>query len=172
MFYFSFSNQSDKSKFEYFFNKYNKLLYKYSFEILKNHSDVEDALQITYLKIYNNLHKISIEEEKKSINFMITIVINTSKTLIMKNKNNDYHLDINPDLAYDSDDFDKNFDINDMKIAIFQLDNDDRNILLLKYIYGYSLKELADIFDTTEQNIGIRIFRIKKKVKNLILQRR
>jgi RNA polymerase sigma-70 factor (ECF subfamily) len=51
--------------------------------------------------------------------------------------------------------------------AIRQLSELDRAIILL-YLEENSYKEIADIIGTTPNNIGVRITRIKKQLKNLL----
>ena len=52
-----FFDESNEKLFLYLHDKYKKLLYKYAYDILKNHYDAEEALQITWLKVANNIEK-------------------------------------------------------------------------------------------------------------------
>ena len=54
-------------------------------------------------------------------------------------------------------------------MAIKQLSDLDRAIIVL-YLEEKSYKEIATILGTTSNNIGVRIQRIKKKLKQLIFK--
>ena len=54
----TFESRQDEKLFYYYYDKYNRLLYKYAFDILKNQEDTEDVLQVALSKIFNNLDKI------------------------------------------------------------------------------------------------------------------
>jgi len=51
--------------------------------------------------------------------------------------------------------------------ALKQLNDPDRAVMLL-YLEGKSYKEMAEILDITESNVGVRINRIKSKLKRMI----
>lgn len=51
--------------------------------------------------------------------------------------------------------------------AIRRLDEDERALIAL-YLEDMSYGEIADIIGITENNVGVRLNRIKKKIKNLL----
>jgi len=51
--------------------------------------------------------------------------------------------------------------------AIKQLSEIDRGVILL-YLEEKSYQEIADIIDTNPNNIGVRIKRIKERLKKLL----
>jgi RNA polymerase sigma-70 factor (ECF subfamily) len=60
--------------------------------------------------------------------------------------------------------------LEELYIAIKQLSDVDRAIIVL-YLEERSYKEIGTILGTTSNNIGVRIQRIKKKLKQLILKK-
>ena len=82
-----FFDESNEKLFLYLHDKYKKLLYKYAYDILKNHYDAEEALQITWLKVANNIEKIKEQPERKKLNYLITIVKNVSINIYNSKKN-------------------------------------------------------------------------------------
>ncbi|KAA3633208.1 MAG: sigma-70 family RNA polymerase sigma factor [Calditrichaeota bacterium] len=59
----------------------------------------------------------------------------------------------------------------EQKILINQilkkLDFDERELILLKEKYGYSTKELASMLSISEENVRIKLFRIRKKMQKI-----
>lgn len=52
MFCFVFQTPEEEDRFCYLYEKYHKLFYKVAYDILHNHQDAEDALQISLEIIY------------------------------------------------------------------------------------------------------------------------
>ena len=63
-------------------------------------------------------------------------------------------------------------ELDDFKEALKKLDKEYINPLLLKYTYGYSIKEIAELLHMTETNVGTRIYRAKILIKEKISERR
>lgn len=59
-------------------------------------------------------------------------------------------------------------ELNQLYAAIKQLSKVDRAIILL-YLEEKSYQEIADIIGTNSNNIGVRVSRIKEKLKKLLL---
>ncbi|MEA4967878.1 hypothetical protein SDC9_90186 [bioreactor metagenome] len=78
MIFITFNSKDERDEFYYLYEKYNKLLYKYAFDILNNHQDVEDVLQVAWLKISENVDKIITETDRRKVNYMITILKNSA----------------------------------------------------------------------------------------------
>lgn len=59
----------------------------------------------------------------------------------------------------------------EQKILINQilkkLDFDERELILLKEKYGYSTKELTSMLSISEENVRIKLFRIRKKMQKI-----
>ena len=62
------------------------LFYKVAYDILHNHQDAEDALQISLEIIYRYFYKIKDEIEKKCVGYMIVIIRNESIDLFNTRK--------------------------------------------------------------------------------------
>ena len=58
----------------------------------------------------------------------------------------------------------------ELKEAIKKLDDKYRDILSLKYVYGYSMKEIAKMLKITETNVSTRLERGRKQLKNKMEQ--
>ena len=56
----------------------------------------------------------------------------------------------------------------DLIEALKSMDTKYRDVLFLKYIYGYSVKEIADMLDISESNVTTRLNRGRGYAKNTI----
>ena len=170
-----FFDESNEKLFLYLHDKYKKLLYKYAYDILKNHYDAEEALQITWLKVANNIEKIKEQPERKKLNYLITIVKNVSIN-IYNSKKNIVAIDNNENLTEvmvdKYNDIYFALELQDFKDAIKSINKEYIMPLMLKYAYGYSIREIADILDISETNVGTRIHRAKLMIKEKLLEGR
>ena len=129
--------------------------------------DFEDYYQEVCLQIWRSNDKFRQESERST--WVYRISLNVCLTLLKKKKNNIQHFasDYLPeDLIEDSRAF-ADESLNLLYDAIRQLSEVDRGLILL-YLEEKSYKEIADIIGTNSNNIGVRIKRIKQRLKMLL----
>jgi len=128
--------------------------------------DFEDYYQEVCLQIWRS--KDNFREESQWSTWIYRLSLNVCLTLLKK-KNNDksYASDYLPDeVEIDSHVF-ADESLNLLYNAIKQLSELDRAVILL-YLEEKSYQEIADIIGTNQNNIGVRIKRIKGRLKRLL----
>lgn len=129
--------------------------------------DFEDYYQEVCLQIWRSRENFRQQSEWST--WVYRISLNVCMTLLKKKKNGKqrYASDYLPaEVMEDSKAF-ANESLNLLYEAIKRLSELDRAIILL-YLEERSYKEIADIIGTTSSNIGVRINRIKKRLKELL----
>ena len=119
---------------EYFDRVYYKVL-----SVVKNDDDAEDICQETFISVYKNLSKF--REESNIYTWIYRIAINKTYDFFKKRK---LEFEINDDVLSLPEDI--NFDtkvILEEKLKL--ISEKEREIVILKDIYGYKLKEIAEI---------------------------
>ena len=171
---FTFASESEARKFEYLYMKYKSLLYYKAWEVLHDQMAAEDALSETMIRVYKNMEKIGDPDSPQSAAFLTTIARNVSLTLLKKRKAvSNYVADEEPEEemadAFDLEDsvFDK-ISEERLCLVIGKLDEESRNIFVLKYAYDLSHKEIAAQMGITENNVTVRIHRTRKKLTALV----
>ena len=66
----------EAEKWERTYLAYGAQLYAYAIKTMGNQQDAEDALQATFLKISQNLHRISLVDDSRTFNYIYTILQN------------------------------------------------------------------------------------------------
>ena len=164
------ASDEDKEKFMYIYEKYKNLLFSKAYDVLNDHMLAEDALSEAFIRIYRNLDKIEDCASGRTIAFCVTITRNAAITLYQK-RNKDSFTDLDENMT-DEAELDSsvlsNISADEIYEVINSLPEDDRNIFLLKYSYGMSHKDIAKSLNTTENNITVKLFRIKKKLAQLL----
>ena len=119
---------------EYFDRVYYKVL-----SVVKNDDDAEDICQETFISVYKNLSKS--REESNIYTWIYRIAINKTYDFFKKRK---IEFEINDDVLSLPEDI--NFDtkvILEEKLKL--ISEKEKEIVVLKDIYGYKLKEIAEM---------------------------
>jgi RNA polymerase sigma-70 factor (ECF subfamily) len=129
--------------------------------------DFEDYYQEVCLQIWRS-HE-NFQEKSEWSTWIYRIALNVCLTLLKKKKNNVQHFvsDYIPDEIIVQSNAFKNEDLNQLYEAIRQLSEVDRGVILL-YLEEKSYQEIAEIMGTNPNNIGVRIKRIKERLKKLL----
>ena len=129
--------------------------------------DFEDYYQEVCLQIWRSKDNFSGQSEWST--WIYRLSLNVCLTLLKKKKNGQQQFasDSLPDeVDTDSHAF-ANESLNYLYDAIRHLSEVDRAVILL-YLEEKSYKEIADIIGTNANNIGVRIKRIKERLKTLL----
>jgi RNA polymerase sigma-70 factor (ECF subfamily) len=129
--------------------------------------DFEDYFQEVCLQVWRS--KDNYREESEWSTWVYRISLNVCLTLLKKKKNNSQHFvsdAMTADQTEDNYAF-TNESLNLLYDAIRQLAEIDRAIIML-YLEEKPYKEIANIIGTNPNNIGVRIKRVKIKLKNLL----
>ena len=119
---------------EYFDRVYYKVL-----SVVKNDDDAEDICQETFISVYKNLSKF--REESNIYTWIYRIAINKTYDFFKKRK---IEFEINDDVLSLPEDV--NFDTKVILQEKLKLISEkEREIVILKDIYGYKLKEIAEM---------------------------
>ena len=153
-------------------NKYEKLLFYIAKSILGNRiEDVEECVNDTYLKLWNNIDKY--DSDKASLKtYLIIIVRNTAINKLRdlsKHEKNQISDDITDIAKYYIDNkqnleksiFDKE-DLSKLNTLIKNLKSVDQEIIIRKYFYLQSSKHIARVMDMTVTAVDSRSSRTRK----------
>lgn len=127
----------NKEAFTNFILQNEQKYYKIAKTILRNDNDIADSLQNTLLYAYKNRKKV------KNMSFfntwLIRILINECKKTYNRNKKTAY-LEDEAEIAEKKVSFeDEN---SDFYLIIHSLEEQDRQIFTLYYVYGLTIKEI------------------------------
>ncbi len=129
--------------------------------------DFEDYYQEVCLQIWRS--KENFREESEWSTWVYRISLNVCLTLLKKKKNNSQHFVSDSLLAGETED---NYAFSDESLnllydAIRKLSEIDRAVIML-YLEEKSYQEIADIIGTNANNIGVRVQRIKIRLRKIL----
>lgn len=174
----------DRTNGEFFgdlYREYDKKLYSIALRYVRNHHDAEEVVQDTFLKIYKVIEKVHNLPREKIAPFIVICIKHTAFDLIEKKRKRVETVD----LIYDDDGEEKEYEVADdsplpdeiviskeramnLGRCIDSLSEKQRHIILLRYYYGLSEKEIADLMSMSESAVSSCVDRAKKSLREKI----
>lgn len=146
------------------YNLYKNDIFRLCLSYTKSIEDSEDITQNVFLKLYKNLSKL---EEEKIKNWLIKVTINECKNHLLTNWYKKVTLLTNDQIS----NYKAKVKEEDKTIEkIMNLPKTDRLIIHLYYYENYKVKEIANLLKKTESNIKVRMYRIRKKIGEQIME--
>lgn len=176
MFLLLTGNENDRSKAERLYEQYRYLMYSEAYKILQDKHLAEDAVQQSFIKIINNLHKIDENNCPRTRNFMVIICVNVAKSIYNKsvhlNKQDIALQDADADTAGTGNDpldilVDKD-SVKQITKAIEALNPIYRDVLLLKRTYECSREEITELLEIPEETVKKRLARGRKMLSQVL----
>lgn len=166
--------QGEKNLYASIVRRYNQRLYRVGMSIINDDTEVEDVMQIAYIKAYENLGKFAF---KSAFSTWITrILINESLLKLRKRKQ---VLNITSEMIdnkishnhqVDSQTPLMNVVNSELKVilekAIQQLPEKYRTVFIMREIEDMNVAETRECLDLSEANVKVRLNRAKAMLKN------
>ena len=151
--------------------KFGKRLYKTAENILGNRPDAEEAVNDTYLALWN---AIPPAQPNPLAPFVYKVGKNTAlkhlRTRMAQKRDSHYDTALD-ELAtiLPGETMDEVFDARELGRAIDRfletLDRESRTLFLRRYWFGDSIKDLSKEFHITENTLSVRLYRIRDKLR-------
>ena len=164
------------NRVEHLCRQYTNYIVKIARSLFDDEKLVEDVIQITYLKIAENIDKIDEIEVNTKKSYINSIIKNVARDVYKINKKEEDKIDkLKKSLEHGNITVkDKSLE-DEVFLKIYLegildcLEEDEKKMLLLKQVYGYKNKEIAKIFNIKEKNASKKLNKIKLKLKNVII---
>jgi len=168
------------SKFEAIYFAYSRYLYSIGINILRDEQHAADALQLCFIKIFENMEKIGEVNSSRTKSFISVIMRNESINLLRKIKTTyrvtesvDDALYIIIDETADTEELVLKAEMQtEMNFYLSKLNREESNLIILKYVHEYSNEEIADILGVSQEVVRQRLSRIRRKLAALIMKDR
>lgn len=136
---------------------YGNMLFRICLVILCNESDAEDAVQDTFIKYLSKAPTFNDSEHEKA--WFITVATNCCKNMRRYNIIR-RHLDINDLQLYC-----KNEENYGLLEALMNLPHKQKVVLLLHYVEGYKVEEIAKVLNITVAAVKKRLQRGRELIR-------
>lgn len=152
-----------EKQFVRIFNLFKNDIYRLAYSYTKNISDSDDITQNVFVKLYKH-HEVLELDDISIKKWLFKVAINDCKTLLLSSwkKKIAPFTEKEENILYEK--------VNDNKILdqVMQLSKKYRLVIFLYYYENYSIKEIAEILNTTITNVQTMLSRAREKLKKII----
>ena len=164
------SNDAERKqhrRFEDIVSIYYQDMYRFAAWLCRDKAIAEDVVQEALLRAWKSLDALRDDAAAKS--WLLTIVRRENARYFERHRLESVDIEnLTPSqealLADGQDD-----EMDQLRQAIFQLDDDYREPLVLQVLMGYSTKEIADMMELKQGAVLTRLHRARLKLKKSIL---
>ena len=150
-----------EARYENLVNAYSPWLHKYAYFLSGERSAAEDLVQETFLRAWRFLDSLRDEASAKS---WLTTILRRENARKYERKQLQYS-DVEIDsISSETIEFDARPEASPLRIALKDLPDKNRELLILKVLEGYTLDELAHMFDLKRNTVATRLYRTKQKL--------
>ena len=147
----------DTAQFNAYAAKYMDTVFRLAFSMLKSPADADDVTQNVLLSLYRTDYQFESDEHVR--NWLMKVTVNECRKVWRRPFRSHENIDDYAEtLAFEDPSYQDLFE------AIMQLDRDKRTVIVLYYIEGYSIKEIAEILNVPAATIGTRLARARAKL--------
>lgn len=163
----------NEDHFEKIFEKYKYIVYSVGLEILKDEQYAEDVVSETFYKVAKHFNKVKNIPNDEIGYYIIAIAKNTAYTMYTQIHKRADILTANEEnelLQTESNEFTsiERFESSELYDCIDKLPEKQKTMLLYKYGYGFTIKEISKMFDEKENTVKVYLQRAKKKLAELL----
>lgn len=139
-----------------------KLMYRVAWTYLGNNQDVEDAVQDAIVKAWEKRESLRSREQFKS--WQMRILVNQCKNVLRKRRKWSFF-----PLEEDTASVEMPESEVPIREAMQRLKPEQRIVMTLYYVDGYSIKEIAETLSVPLGTIKTRLHSARKRIKQILL---
>jgi len=166
--------QGEKDLYVNIVRKYNQRLYRVGMSIINDDAEVEDIMQVAYIKAYENLGKF---KYKSAFSTWITKILINESLLRLKKRKQSFTMndDVTNNKIYHHHQADAqtplmnvvNLELKKiLEEAIRQLPEKYRTVFIMREIENMNVEETRECLDISAVNVKVRLNRAKAMLKN------
>lgn len=158
-------SSNNKVAFETLYAKYNKLVYRIAFTILKNKEDSEDIVQVVFSKIY------TLSKDKLPIDNVLTWIYSVTKNeaiSLFRKRKNTVDIDSVYEIADTDNEINNIINQDNYNRLISRLNNKEKEIVSLKVLTNLSFDEIAKLLNEPTGTVKWRYYKSIHTLKLLL----
>jgi RNA polymerase sigma-70 factor (ECF subfamily) len=162
--------QDDLDALGVLFERYRDRVYRTALVIVRDSAVAEDILQDCFLKVYGNAHRI--DTSRPLVPWLYRVTVNLSYTWLSRAKNRRMPIDNVVDLLispmkHAPDRLTEQTELRqNVRQAINALSIDQRVVVVLYYLNGLSLQDIAEILDLPTGTVKSRLYYARENLRS------
>lgn len=167
--------QGDKAAFEQLYEKYSKPLHRAVLAITRDHAAAEEILQESFVRLYKHAAKLDLD--RPILPWLHRVAINLSYNWLVRDRLRFTSLDqlverwrirLTHRVEIEKE-VEQNERVSTVRAAIERLSFDQRVVIILFYLQGFSLVEIADILNVPLGTAKSRLHYARKALERTLL---
>ncbi|EQB88053.1 RNA polymerase sigma-70 factor (ECF subfamily) [Clostridium punense] len=156
--------------FEILIKKHQGVIYNYLYKITLSKEDAEDITQEVFIKAYNKLY--TFERKANFSTWLFKIAVNTlndnfKKKKVFELEKEEAMMSIK---CSERDIPEEALSLKEKKLEVLKLLEgltlEQKNAIILKYVRGFSYKEIGKVLGVSEESAKMKVYRARKKLCN------
>jgi RNA polymerase sigma factor, sigma-70 family len=149
-------------------NKYEKIILKFIYNIIRDREAAEDIAQEVFITVYNKLYTYN--EKYKFSNWMLQISKNKAIDYIRKYKRvYEANLEDIREVANSEVSPEDNAEYRETKEEVLKFINElneiDRQIIIFRYTHELTFQDISEILDMNESAVKRRYYKVRERFK-------
>ena len=135
--------------------------------MMKDEADASDAVQETFIRVYQNINTFDINRPFKP--WFYRILTNEVRRILSKRKNNQnieetVHENMQDRYSKEAEFVEQQF----IHQALSEVKDEHREVIVLKYLDGFSEKEVSELLSITVSAVKSRLYQERKKLQVIL----
>lgn len=160
--------RGERQAFDSLVSLFEKPVFNAVFRMLHNYEEARDVTQTVFMKAFEKIH--SYDESYKFFSWIYRIAINESINFQAGKKD---FSPLDPEIQADDDpERDAKHDElgQQLQAALMRLSEEQRSVVVLKYLMEFSYAEIADVLELPEKTVKSRLYDARERLKGLLNQ--
>lgn len=148
-------------EFKLLAEKYMDMIFRIAFSFLKSQSDAEDVTQDVLLRLYETDYVFESQAHIK--NWLAKVTCNECRKFWRRLPHKQENIsDYADHLAFEEKTY------QDLFTAVMRLDKAKRIVVILYYLEGYQIHEIAELLEIPQGTVGTRLARARKELRKYL----
>jgi len=157
--------KGNEKAFKKLYDQYASYALRTAFAMTKNNADASDIVQETFIRVYRNIDSFDVKMPFKP--WFYRILINEGKRVLDKRKREAMPIESNENLDAIQQTTDRKPMNGKILEALDHVSDDDRTLMILKYVDRFTEKELAETMGINVNTLKSRLLRARKRLKEV-----
>lgn len=155
---------NQEQEFSEFVHRHKSTIYTVCYMFSKDNDEVQDLFQDILTNLWTGFDSFRVEAQQKS--WVWRVALNTCISVERKKKKRPQSAQLSMDIDLYTDDDNDILQVQALHKRINSLGLVDRAIILL-WLEDMSYEEIGSIMGITSRNVGVKLFRIKERLKQM-----
>ncbi len=156
-----------RARFESLCGRLRPDLYRFAFWLARDRAVAEDVVQDTLLRAWRSFADLG--EEASARAWLLTIARREFARRFERKQLDTVDVDVLASIEDPALAGEEREEIDELRAAIFRLESDYREPLVLQVLLGYSTEEIATTMELTPGAVLTRLFRARQKLRAVVL---